>query len=94
MIGVPTNWQQMRYCIVAALTIIAGDHEADRDDIYSGAVQFHIEQVFNHCGGYIEWDDRSPFGKAWRRAMDSLHEDGTVVSDDFGYRLAAWGRVG
>lgn len=91
MIGVPTNWQQMRYCIVGALHEMGGDNENDREDIYSESLKFTIERLFNMNGTGIFWDDRSPFGKAYERAMDSLREDGTVLVTEFGIRLAFWG---
>lgn len=93
MIGVPTNWQQMRYCIVAALDKIGGENEKDRKEIYGDTVQFFIERICNGPDdtGYLDWTDRSPYGKAFYRALDSLRGDRTVTSGtDDGYRLAWW----
>lgn len=98
MIDVPTNWQQMRYCIVAALDKLGGDDEFDRHDLYTGIIQFQIEATFGGQGpreaGWRDWTDRSPYGKAFERAMDSLLEDGTIVRLDANRienRLAWWG---
>lgn len=87
MMGVPTNWQQMRYCIVAALHLMG-----DEGPWWSAEVKGEIEQRFSFDAAYVDWEMTTPFGRAYHRAMESLQADRTVTFDDVdGFRLASWG---
>lgn len=87
VIDVPTAWKEMRYCIVAALQSMGDD-----GPWYGGEIQFEVARLFTTDAGYVDWDFRSAYGKAWHRALDELREQGVVTFGDLeGYRLAVWG---
>lgn len=85
-IGVPTNWQQMCYCIVAALHCMGDD-----GPWWGGEIQSEIQRMFATYDTYCDWQITGAHGKAWERAMSDLRKRGIVMFDDTeGHQLAEW----
>ena len=89
--SVPTKTAAMREQIILALAYFKGD-----DEVYSSALKFQIERQCGEEGMYSgAWDDRSPTGKAFNRAMEQLRDEGIVVSSRVdGIMLAVHQREG
>jgi hypothetical protein len=82
-VSVPTKWKEMREVI---LDVLQGVHPRD-GEVFQSSVQFLIEDKFGDSGSSYDWDDRSPYGKAFNRALENLIEEGDVIRSDEGYML-------
>jgi hypothetical protein len=82
-VSIPTKWKEMREVI---LDVLEGVHPRD-GEVFSSTVTFLIEQKYGEPNSSYDWDDRSPYGKAFNRALEDLVEEGDVIRSDEGYML-------